>query len=151
MKDRTLKVSNLPQVVAAIKIGYCKNWAVQDKLETGLVAEHAAMYAEEWLTQTVENTATAANFNLFTEPVLAETLLLTASDAIAEANRRLAVFDSQRKVLSYSGAFHLVQQQLGGEQVLTSSRFGLASGKAGQIISISTDFVNPDITFEVLI
>ncbi len=151
MKDRTLKVSNLPQVVAAVKIGYCKNWTVQDKLETGLVAEHAAMYAEEWLTQTVENTATAANFNLFTEPVLTETLLLTASDAIAEANRRLAVFDSQRKVLSYSGAFHLVQQQLGGEQVLTGSRFGLTSGKAGQIISISTDFVNPDITFEVLI
>ncbi len=151
MKDKTLKVSSLPQVVAAVKLGYCKNWTVQPKLETGLVSEHAALYAEEWLTQTVEDTATAANFNLFTEPVLTETLLLTAADAIAEANRRLAVFNVQRKVFSYSGAFHLVEQQLGGRQTLTSNRFGLASGKPGQIISISTDFVNPDITFEVLI
>ena len=151
VKDKTLRVSSLPPVVAAIKMGYCKNWTVQPKLETGIVSEHAAMYAEEWLTQTVENTATAANFNLFTEPVLTETLLLTASDAIVEANRRLAVFDTQRKVLSYSGVFHLVEQQIGGEQVLTNSRFGLSSGKSGQIISISTDFVNPDITFEVLI
>lgn len=151
IKDKTLEVASLPTVKAAVQLGYCKNWTVQEKLESGIPADHAALYAEEYLTTTAEDTATAANFNLFTEPVLTETYLLTAATAIAEANRRLNLFNIQRKVFKFTGAFHTVMTEIGMAASLTSSRWGLQSGKSGQVISVATDFVNPNVEIEVLI
>lgn len=151
MKDKTLEVSSLPTVKAAVQLGYCKNWTVQDKLESGIPADHAALYAEEYLKTTAEDTATAANFNLFTEPVLTETLLLTAATAIAEANRRLSLFNVQRKVFKFTGAFHTATTPLGNAATLTASRYGLQAGKSGQVISVATDFVNPNVEIEVLV
>lgn len=151
MKDRTLQVSSLPPVRAAVQLGYCKNWTVQDKLESGIPAEHAALYAEEYLKTTTEDTAAASNYNLFTEPVMTETLLLTASTAIAEANRRLALFNVQRKVFKFSGAFHTVTTELGAAATIVANRFGLQAGKNGQVVSVTTDFVNPNVEIEVLI
>lgn len=148
---RSIEVKQLAPVVAAVKLGYCKNWTVQAGLSTGIVPEHVAMYAEEWLTQTVTDSSAAANYNLFTDPVMAESHLLTAFDAITEANRRLAMFSTQRKVIKYTGFYHLLFETLGASQTITHPRFGLVSGKTGQIISISVDLLSPHVDFEVLI
>jgi hypothetical protein len=148
---KSLEVKQLVPVVASVKLGYCKNWTVQSNLTTGIVPEHVAMYAEEWLTQTVKDTAAADLFNLFTEPSMTETSLLTSFDAITEATRRLNMFSTQRKVIKYTGYYHLLYEALGGAQVITHPRFGLSGGKAGQVISISVDLLSPHIDFEVLV
>lgn len=149
--DRSLEIKQLAPVTASVKLGYCKNWTVQTGLTTGIVSEHAALYAEEWLTQTATDSAAAANYNLYTDPTMIETYLLTAFDALTEANRRLAMFSTQRKVIKYTGYYHLLFETLGGPQTLTHSRFGLGSGKVGQIISISVDLLSPHVDFEVLV
>lgn len=149
--DRSLEIKQLADVVASVKMGYDRNWTVQTGLTTGIIPEHAALYAEEWLTMTAKDSLTAANYNLYTDPVLQESFLLTAADALSEAQRRLAIFKTQRKVLKYTGFYHLIFETLGGPQTLTHSRFGLSGGKTGQIISISMDLMSPHVDFEVLI
>lgn len=151
MVSKSLDVSQLPPVVASVKIGYCKNWTVQDTLAAGLVAPSVALFEEEWLSVTRTDTAAAENYNLFTDPVQIDTLLLTGAEASIEADRRLDMFAVQRMVLKYTGFYHLVLENLGDSQTLTHDRFGLSGGKTGQIISITTDLLSPHVQFEVLV
>jgi len=151
MVDRSLEIKQLAPVVASVKIGYCKNWTVQTGLTTGIVPEHVSLYAEEWLTQTATDSAAVTNYNLYTDPTMIETYLLTAADALAEAQRRLGMFSTQRKIIKYTGFYHLLYETLGAPQTLTHSRFGLSGGVTGQIVSISVDLLSPHVDFEVLV
>jgi len=149
--EHSLSVGQLVPVVASVKLGYCKNWTVQDGLTTGIPAAHIALYAEEWLTITRSDSTAAANYNLYTDPTMEETLLLTAVGAIAETNRRLTLFSTQRKTLKFTGFYSLIQEELGKSMTIQHPRFGLSSGKTGQIISISKDWMNPQVEFEVIV
>lgn len=149
--DRSLEPKQLVDVVASVKVGYCKNWTVQEGLTTGLIQEHIALFAEEWLSQTATDSTAAANYNLYTDPTLIETNLLTASEALAEANRRLAIFSTQRKVFKFTGMPHLWNVGLGNYVNVTNSRFGLSGGMVGQILSVAIDPMSPQIEFEVLV
>jgi hypothetical protein len=151
MLDRSLEITQMVNVVASVKVGYCKNWTVQDNLQTGIPSNHADLYGDEWLTVTRTDSTAAANYNLYTDPTMEETLLLTAADAITEANRRLAIFATQRKVMRYTGFYHLIQERVGSFQTIQHSRFGLASGKTGIITSVSMDWMSPKVEIEVLI
>lgn len=149
--DRSLEISSLTPVTAGVTLGYCKNWTVQSQVAAGVVASSTALFAEEWLTTTQTDSAAAANYNLYLTPDQTDTLLLVASDAATEAIRRLNMFNRQRMVLKYTGFYHLINENLGGAQTITHPRFGLASGKTGQVISISVDLINPHVDFEVLV
>lgn len=151
MVERSLALAQYPVVEAGIKLGYCKNYTVQDNLQTGIPQEHMALFKDEWLTVTRVDSVAAVDYLTYTEPVIQETLLLTAADAAAEASRRLNMVSTQRKVLRYTGLAHLMLEELGGTQTITHSRFGLSAGGRGQIISLATDWLNPHITIEVLI
>lgn len=152
IKQHSLHVSQLPPVKAAVLLGYCKNWSVQDSgIAAGVPSDHTDLYKQEWLTVTRTNTATQADYKTFVEPVQEDTLLLTSADAVAETNRRLAMWSTQRKVYRYEGMPWLMLEQLGAAQTLKNNRFGLALGKVGQIVSLATDWLNPHITVEILI
>lgn len=151
MVDHTLEPKQMVDVAAGTKIGYCKNWTVQDGLTTGLIQEHVALFGEEWLSMTATDSTAAANYNLYTDPSLIETNLLVASDALAEANRRLAIFSTQRKVFKFTGLPTLSNVNLGDYVQVTHPRFGLSGGKVGQILSVAIDPMSPQIEFEVLV
>lgn len=152
MADKSLAVSKLPPVEAGVAVGYCKNWTVQTgSVAAGVPIDHTAMYEQEWLTVTRTDTATAADYQMFTDPVMQETLLITAADATAEANRRLAMFNVQRKVYRYTGMPWLMLEALGATQTLQNSRFNLAAGVKGQVVSLTTVWLDPHITVEILI
>jgi hypothetical protein len=151
MMDKSLAISDMPPIVAGVKIGYCKNHAVQSSLETGLPAEHISLFAEEWLTVTRSDSVAELENLTFIEPDMKETLLLTTAAAIAEADRRLAIFNTQRKVFKYTGFGHLLLENLGSSQTIKHPRFGLTAGATGQIVSIALDWANPYITLEVLV
>lgn len=151
MVDKSLSVSQLAPVVAGIKLGYCKNWTVQDTLAGGVDSSSVALFQQEWLTASVSDSAASANYNLFTDPDQTDSLLVVGADATIEATRRLNLFNVQRTVFKYTGFYHLIYENLGGAQTITHSRFGLSAGKTGQIITITVDFTSPHVEFEVLI
>lgn len=151
MLERSLTISDLPPVVASVQVGYAKNWTVQSNIQTGIPAEHVAMFAQEWLTSTSSDSTVATKYNLFTDPVMEETLLLRGADAATESARRLALFKTQRKVVKYEGLPGLMLETLGNTQTVQHSRFGLGAGSAGQIIMLQTSWLNPKVTVEVLI
>jgi hypothetical protein len=145
-----LRIAERIPVRAAVKIGYCRNWTVQNLVENGVPAEHRDLYAQEWLTVTATNPSVAAAYKLTQEPAQINTLLQVKADADALAASELVLRSAQRTVFEYPGAPELMLEELGGYQTLTHDRYGLAGGVDGQIVGIERDWLNATVTFWVL-
>lgn len=148
---KSLEIKERVDVKAAIKVGYCKNYTTQTGLNTGLPASHKDLFMQEYLSVTAKNQSVADTYKLNTEPVQTDTLLLTESDATAEANRLLTLWQQPRTVYKFVGYSHLLTVPLGQALTLVSPRFGLSEGKTGIVVGIQSDWVSRRVTIEVLI
>lgn len=151
MYYQSISVSDMPSVVASVKLGFCKNYCVQNNLETGIPESHKALYEEEWLTTTLSDANTADRYKLHTEPTMQETQLLRKVDADIEAQRRLNMFCIQRKIIKYKGYSHLLLESLGAGQTIQHERFSLSNGVTGQIVGRSVDWLQLSVELEVLL
>ena len=147
---RSLQIKERTEVIAGVKLGYCRAWTVQNNLETGIPPEHKDLYAQEWLTVTARDPAVASAYRLHAEPEQVETLLLTETDAQAEADRRLDLWKVQRTVYQVKGFASCLLLELGQAVTLYGDRFGLESGKAGTVIALQLDWMAGRATVEVL-
>lgn len=151
MKDRTFKVSRKLPVAAAVNLNYCKNYAVQENLQTGLPTEHTSMFAREWLESKASDSAVALEYTLSTEVTKEDTLLLVTSEAQTEATRRLNLRKVQRYIYSFDSDLSLLLVNLGDYVQLTNSRYGLSESKIGQVVSININWFENNINFGVLV
>lgn len=149
--DRSISIVNRTEVAAAVKIGYCRNWTVQENLQTTLPDAHKNLYAQEWLSVTAVDTAVQATYKRDAEPDLIETCLLRKTDAQAEANRRLAIVKVPRTTYRFEATPAQLLTELGQAVTLFSNRFGLAAGKVGIVTSRSVDWGTLRTTLEVTV
>jgi hypothetical protein len=149
--EKSIKIVNRPDVKAAVKLGFCKNWTVQDDLQTALPVEHKARLAAEWATETAVDSAVQATYKLSADPVQQDTLLLRRTDAAAEAARQLALWKVQRTVYEFEGLAPCLTLQLGDAVQLQNSRFGLANGQTGMVISRALNSKTARTTLQVLV
>lgn len=150
MLEQSLEVASRPAVIASVKLAYCRNYTVQQNLQTGIPPEHKALFAEQWITATSKDATTATTYKITQEPEQEETDLLTNADATAEATRRLNLWKTQRTIYRYDSGPDLMLEELGGYQTITHGRFGL-SGVNAQIIGIERDWLQSRAAFEVLV
>lgn len=148
---RSLTIKQRTEVIAGVKLGYCRNWTVQTSLDTGIPPEHKDLFAQEWLTVTARDAAVAAAYRLHAEPSQVDTLLLRGADAQAEAQRRLALWKVPRTVYSLRGYANLLTLELGQPVTLTAERWGLDDGQQGIVIGLQRDWIAGRCEVEVLI
>jgi hypothetical protein len=151
MVQKTLAIVERTEVVAAVKVGYAKNWTVQEKLQTGIPQAHADMYAKEWLTVTRDDAAVASEYRLTKEPDQEDTLLLVEADANGEALRRLNLKKVPRTVFEYTGFADSLLLELGQAVTLYHPRFGLGTGKTGMIVKLEPDWSKCRVKVQVMI
>lgn len=147
----SLHISARTDVVAATKIGYCKNYTVQTALAGNVPPMATSMYGEEWYTSSVLDSTVQANYKLESTPVQQDTCLLAKTDADALALSINNYFKVPRTVYSFVAKASLFSLKLGQAVTLTHNRFGLADGKTGQVISLSPDWVAGTINVEVIV
>jgi hypothetical protein len=147
----SLSVSDRPGVKAAIKLGYARNYTVQENLLSAIPNEHKALFEEEWFTTTSKNGPVGVTYKLDTDPEQKDTALISTADAEAEATRLMGYFDEQRVVYKFTGKSRLLSLVLGQSVVLYHHRFGLSSGKAGQVISLSPNWLKEQVEVEVIV
>jgi hypothetical protein len=147
----TLQISNMTEVVAATKLGYCKNYTVQPGLLSSIPAAHKELYNTEWLTKTITDTSVKALYTLDAEPIQKDTVLLVGSEADAEATRLNNFYKIPRFVYTFTGTSSLLSLQLGQQVTLVHNRFNLDTGKIGQVISLSPNWLASKIEVGVLI
>lgn len=149
--DRSITIVNRTEVAAAVKIGYCRNWTVQENLQTRIPDAHKNLYAQEWLSVTAVDSAVQATYKLDAEPDLVETCLLRKTDAQAEADRRLAIVKVPRTTYRFEATPAQLLLELGQAVKLFSNRFGLAAGKVGIVTSRTVDWSTLRSTLEVTV
>lgn len=147
----SLFISNRSQIIAATKLGYAKNWTIQDNLLSSIPQQHKDLFAEEWLTVTSTNPTVQGLYKLNVDPVQKDTMLIRATDATTEATRLTNFFSTVRTIYSFTGTSKLLSLKLGQPVSLVHNRFGLSSGKSGQVVALSPDWSRGLIDVEVLI
>ncbi len=150
--DQTLSISEKPAVVGTEKIAYCKNWTVQDSgLASGLPTSSVSLLKSEWLYSVVENAQAISRYQLDSEPIVTDTLLLREIDATGLANRRSASNSVARYIYTFECLAENLHISLGDTIDLIHSRFGLENGKTGLVVSISKNWIGGRIIIGVLI
>ena len=147
----SLAISARSTVVAATKIGYCKNYTVQSNLVTSIPMAHKTMFAEEWYSKTAIDSSVKTQYKLNSDPVQKDTAILSGTDAAAEALRLNNFFKQPRNTYRMTCSTKLLNVKLGQEVVLHSSRFGLDLGKSGQVVSLTPNWLKATVDIEVLI
>lgn len=140
MVEGTLTPVSRSTVVGAVKLGFNKNWTVQEGLVTSIPEEHKNLFAVEWLTSTKSDAAVLATYRLNAEPVQDDTMLLRRVDADAEAQRRLNLWKVPRTTYEFEGLPELLQLELGQAITVYSARFGMQSGVTGMVVSLAPDW-----------
>lgn len=147
----SLHVSNRTPVSAATKVGYCQNYTPQTALAANLPSTANVMFADEWYSNTVLDTSVQQLYKLTNTPVQKDTRLIAGSDCIAFATFLNNYFKVPHTVYAFTGTSKLMGLKLGQGVTLTHNRFGLNSGKAGQVITLAPDWANGTVNVEVII
>ena len=147
----TLRYAEKLEVVGAIKLGYCKNWTVQDPLDTRIPPDHKELFAKEWLSVTAKNSTTITNYRITGEPEQIDTYLQTEADANAEATRRLNIYSVPRFVVAFDSTAKLFEAQIGAPVTITNPKINDGITKAGQIVGLTKRIANSITSVEVLI
>lgn len=145
----SLSISERFPVKPSIKLAYCKNYTIQNTVAAGV--NPASKFDDEYIyVSSVNNTKKALyrdSGDVVEEPVL----LITTAGAQAESNKRLALWEQQRYIISASYLPHLIFIQLGDIVQIKSNRFGLANGKLGMVYSVTRNWVTGQVDIGVLV
>lgn len=147
----TLQVSQKSAVVAATKIGYCKNYTPQTTLASSLPATHNTMFRDEWMSNTVTDATIQKTYKLDSLPTQIDTCLIQGTDSAALAKSLNDYWKVPKIVYSFTGTSKLLSLKLGQQINITHNRFGLSSGKDGQVVSISPNWMIGTVNVEVII
>jgi hypothetical protein len=151
MVEGSLTPTTRTDVVAAVKLGFSRNWTEQPGLTTGLSATDKEDLARKWSEAYDEDLTVASIYKLSTEPVQQDTMLLKRTHAEAEATRLLNLRKVPRTVYQFTGYASLFDLELGDTVTLQHSRFGLAAGVPGIVVSLNLSWARRRVTVGVLI
>lgn len=147
----SLHISQKTGISAATKVGYCRNWTTETTLASTLPANHNRMFQDPWLSNTVVDADVQLNYKLDTTPNQLDTCLIRGSDCAALAKTLTDYWKVPRIVYNFTGTSKLLSLKLGQAVNITHNRFGLTSGKDGQVISLTPDWAAGTVSVEVII
>lgn len=147
----SMRISEKLAVQAGFKLGFAKNWTVEDALDTRIPNAHKDLYAKEWLTTTASDATTKSDYRLDAEPEQIDTYFLTETDASTEATRLLDLFKAPRFIVTFDAPARLLQLELGQAVTITYPRFGMDAGTSGMVVGLSPDWDRAQVSVEVLI
>lgn len=147
----TLVIAQRPEVIAAVKLGYAKNWTVQNTLTTEIPEQHKNLYATEWLESRVKDDTVKDNYSITVEPAVESSYLVDKTDADTVAQKKLDLFKTRRKVVTMTCTAKFLTVQVGDAVTVAAKRFGLNNGVLGRVISTQPNWLRGTIQIGVLI
>jgi hypothetical protein len=145
----SLSITQLFPVKPSIKLGYCKNYTIQQSVAGGVNPD--SKFDDDYLIATQINSTNKTLYRDTGTIVQENTLLITQADANTEATKRLNLWGVQRQLITATYLPELLFVQLGDIVTITSSRFNLNGGKTGMVYSISRDWITGLVQIGVLV
>jgi hypothetical protein len=146
----SLSITQLFPVKPNIKLGYCKNYTVQQTVAGGVNPD--SKFDDDYLVKQI-NGLNATLYRDTGTVVQENTLLITEADATTEATKRSNLWGSQRQLITATYLPELMFVQLGDIVKITSNRFNLNTngGKTGLVYNISRDWITGLVQIGVLV
>ncbi len=121
----------------SVRLGYARNWAPQDPgaLAGAVTEANRALYAAPTSVAKATNSV-AAKHLLAPNPDVVDTLLVSSSDALAEATRRAALRNVVRSRVRLTTFDQALALNLGDVVELTHPRFGYGGGELAIVTAI---------------
>jgi len=149
--DAPLTLVDLTEPVAAIKLGYCKNYTVQDNLLTTLPEEHKDLYKKEWLEVVAKNQTVADLYKLNQEPAQRDTCIIVGTSAQTEANRQLVVEQVARGTYTARLTANHLMLTLGQAVQVFADWYDLENGAFAVVTGVTPDINSFEVNVEVMI
>lgn len=147
----SFSVASRPEVVAAVKLGYCKTWYKQADISASQIPEeHKDLVKTEYMYVTAQDPATATLYKLPLDVEPTDTYLINEAQAAARAQEILDYFKVQKTVYKFKGVSKLMQLNLGQFVNITHPRFGFAAGKQAQVVSLTYNYADFSVDVEVI-
>lgn len=147
----SFSVASRPEVVAAVKLGYCKTWYKQSDISASQIPEeHKDLVKTEYMYVTAQDPATAALYKLPLDVEPTDTYLINEAQAAARAQEILDYFKVQKTVYKFKGVSKLMQLNLGQFVNIIHPRFGFAAGKQAQVLSLTYNYADFSVDVEVI-
>lgn len=134
-----------------VTVKYRRNWVTMTRgeLETAASESFKAFAEQEWRSAIAEDEAVKAK-HLLSPELTFETYLLNEADAIAEAQRRLAMHSVKRdRFLVPVKAYFVERVDLGDVVRLRLNRFGLGDGKDFTVIGLTENLQTGITTLDI--
>lgn len=151
----SLRRKPIPDEIAPVvwryRVGYERNWTIQNSGLAGAVTDQRrAFLLEDYRVRTAEDAAIKNRNLLATEPPLVEALFASASVAQTEADRRLTLFGEKRALYEISVKAAGYDLRLDDLVRVTYPRYDLTAGKTVRVVGINTDAQANTLVLEVL-
>lgn len=145
----TIKERRLP--IATVRLGYARNWAVQDKAsQAGAVtAANRELYGNAYQVVTATDATIKTAHPLAEEPEMEGTLFALQAEAQTEATRRLALYGQVRTTYELRGFAAPFTVSLGDEPGLTHPRYAFAAGATGIVVALREQPTRGRLTMEI--
>ncbi len=151
MTAKSLAIASRVTVQSSIILNYCKNWVMQEVLDTGIVTDSKELFKKEWDTITKTDSLVAAAYKQTALPEPVDTYLVNTAETDAEATRRLSLWKVPRTVYQFQGTKQLSSIRIGDIVILQHPRFNLSEGRQGMVISVAIDWNTLRPTLQVLV
>lgn len=149
MVVNSLAITEIFPVKPYVKLGYCKNFTVQQTVAGGI--NPASKFDEEYWYFADQNTTNKTLYRDAGTVQETPTLLITTADANYEATKRLRLWEIPRQLITATYLPHHLFTQLGDIVTIKSSRFGLDAGKPGIVYSVNRDWITGMVQIGVLV
>lgn len=151
IEEFSIAINEVPQLTAAKKVAYNKNYTVQTSgLAGGVPTSSKALFNSEWLYATASNPTTISNYSLTSEASEEQTLLINKTGAEAEVLHRVNLWSKPRKIYTMLCYSHMMFLQIGDTVSITNRRFFL-NNSLGVVVSLSKDWLAGRVTVGVLV
>lgn len=149
--ERGVRVRDRRLPLATVRLGYRRNWTVQDGdgLAASVTAARRAVLELDALTVAANAEAVKGRHLLAREPDRVLTALDVQSQARTEARRRLTLEGAIRLMLSVEAFAAPFQLEIGSVITLTHPRFGCAAGRKFAIVGLDERAADGRITLEL--
>lgn len=128
--------------IAAVKLGFCRNWTPQKGLVSPIPDSSRTNFETEWLTETEVDLDRQRDLKLEGDPKQQRnTQLLRRVDANDEVLRLLALWGPGREVYEFIGLPPMMQLKLGQPITVYNDLFDMQDGRIGQVVLLTPDVV----------
>lgn len=149
--EGSMTISSRINPLPSFKLAYNQNYSPDGTIASGIPARDKALLIESWKHKQVANSEVISAYRLFDEPTVKETALQVGTEAEAEAARWLALFNTPRFLLRFTGFTKTLCIELGDVIELSSTPVAVGVARNALVLEVVSDWVNGTTTMEVLI